>query len=159
MSEERIEMIKVPDYTSSNLKEYTATQPTTEDKSEGSKQKITDKKRGENMNNPTCKIHEEEMEQIGESERGIPNWICPRGCKLEKGRGQLKMVKPEKGYGFILVEGGEDVFCHVSEMEDSWPPEVGDLLEFKVGLDQVSGKLQAVGIRNLSANGRNRTNG
>lgn len=146
MKAEKIQIVKVPDFDPSTIR------------ADQTKKKKS-KKRGEIMKNPKCSIHGEEMEQIGESKRGIPEWICPKGCKIEMGRGQLKMVKPEKGYGFILVEGGDDIFFHVSEMEGSWPPELGDLLEFKIGLNQVSGELQAVGIRNLSENGRNQTNG
>lgn len=111
------------------------------------------------MNNPTCKIHEEEMEQIGESERGIPNWICPKGCKIEMGKGRVKKVIEDRGFGFIQVDGGDDIFFHASHMNDPFPPEEGDLCRFKMGLDQISGELQAVDVDNLSANGRNRSGG
>ena len=33
-------------------------------------------------------------------------------------RGTVKWFNPEKGYGFIEVEGDKDVFVHYSEIQD-----------------------------------------
>ncbi|MBS3788535.1 cold shock domain-containing protein [Candidatus Bipolaricaulota bacterium] len=95
------------------------------------------------------------MVHIGESPRGIPEFVCSKGCKVEGGQGRVKMVNQERGFGFIQVEGGEDVFVHVSEMNGNWPPEEGDLVGFKLGLNPVSGELQAVSVTNLTEAGRN----
>ena len=48
--------------------------------------------------------------------------------KVEKGR--LKWFKHEKGFGFIEVEDGKDIFVHISQLEDHIEP--GDAVDFKI---------------------------
>jgi len=132
------------------------TQPKEENKNPKSRTSRTEvQEKAKTQLNITCKAHGEEMVYIGESTRGIPEFYCTKGCKVEGGRGKVKMVKEERGYGFIQVEGGEDVFVHVSEMNGFWPPEEGDLVEFKLGLNPDSGELHAVSVTNLTEAARN----
>ena len=48
--------------------------------------------------------------------------------KEEKGR--LKWFKHEKGFGFIEVDNGKDIFVHISQLEDHIEP--GDAVAFKI---------------------------
>jgi|GEM_PF-2525512 len=48
--------------------------------------------------------------------------------KKEKGR--VKWFKVEKGFGFIEVDEGPDIFMHVSQLEDHI--QSGDVVEFKL---------------------------
>lgn len=96
-----------------------------------------------------CDEHGEEMEQVGKSERGIPHYYCPRGCKLEVGIGRVKKVFENKGYGFLVTDG-EDIFFHFSNLKDSEPVKRGDLLKFRIGYNTVSDRLQAVEVESLN---------
>lgn len=96
--------------------------------------------------NLTCKQHGKEMKQIGQSERGLPNFYCEKGCKAEVGIGRVKKVIEDDGYGFIYT-GGDDIFFHFSNLSrEARPVERGDLVKFQIGYNPVSGKLQAVRI-------------
>jgi cold shock protein len=60
------------------------------------------------------------------------------GCRLserEMATGIVKWFSPDKGYGFIEREDGEDVFVHYSaiEMEGYRTLEVGQRVEFDIG--------------------------
>ena len=47
--------------------------------------------------------------------------------------GTVKWFNPQKGFGFISPQkGGEDLFCHHSEVKNG-PPNEGDTVEFEVG--------------------------
>ena len=46
--------------------------------------------------------------------------------KVEKGR--LKWFKQDKGFGFIEVDDGKDIFVHISQLEDHIEP--GDPVTF-----------------------------
>lgn len=140
MQKEEIKMVEVPDY--SLFKETDEFDLTTE------------YERGENMKNPTCKVHGEPMKQIGESKRGIPTYFCPKGCQIETGKGRANIERIDDGFFFIEIEGGEDVFCHVTEFNGDWPPEEGDLIRFKVGLNRVTNELQAVEVEDLNQDGK-----
>jgi CspA family cold shock protein len=50
-------------------------------------------------------------------------------------RGTVKFFNSEKGYGFISVEGGEDVFVHYSNIDGSGYRSLdeGQTVEFEVG--------------------------
>jgi len=49
-------------------------------------------------------------------------------------QGKVKWFNPEKGYGFIEVEDGKDVFVHYSEIKDEGfkTLEEGQTVEFEV---------------------------
>ncbi len=49
--------------------------------------------------------------------------------------GTVKFFNSEKGYGFISVEGGEDVFVHYSNIDGSGYRSLdeGQAVEFEVG--------------------------
>ncbi len=52
--------------------------------------------------------------------------------------GIVKWFNSEKGYGFIAVDGGQDVFVHFSaiEMEGYRTLEEGQRVQFKIGQGQ-----------------------
>lgn len=105
------------------------------------------------MKNPAqliviCDEHGKEMEPVGTSEREIPNYFCPHGCKLEAGVGRVTNLLEEKGYGFIETRGdGENVFFHFSNLNSAGSVEKGDVLKFKIGYSHVSHRLQAVEVK------------
>ncbi len=49
-------------------------------------------------------------------------------------QGRVKWFNPEKGYGFIEVEEGKDVFVHYSEIQEEGfkTLEEGQLVEFDI---------------------------
>ena len=62
--------------------------------------------------------------------------------------GTVKWFNPDKGYGFISREDGEDLFVHYSEidMEGFKTLEEGQAVVFEVTTGQ-NGKLQASAVR------------
>jgi cold shock protein len=64
--------------------------------------------------------------------------------------GTVKWFNPDKGYGFISVEGGDDVFAHFSEIQgDGFKTlDEGQAVEFEVTTGN-NGKQQASNIRKL----------
>ena len=65
-------------------------------------------------------------------------------------QGTVKWFNPDKGYGFISQEGGEDLFVHWSEIQmDGYKTlDEGALVEFEVTQGD-NGKLQASNVRKL----------
>ena len=65
-------------------------------------------------------------------------------------QGTVKWFNPEKGYGFISQEGGEDLFVHWSEiqMEGYKTLDEGVAVEFEVTTGD-NGKLQASNVVKL----------
>lgn len=62
--------------------------------------------------------------------------------------GTVKWFNPDKGYGFISREDGEDLFVHFSEiaMDGFKTLEEGEAVVFEVTTGQ-NGKLQASNVR------------
>ena len=65
-------------------------------------------------------------------------------------QGTVKWFNPEKGYGFISQEGGEDLFVHWSEIQmDGYKTlDEGAKVEFEVTTGD-NGKLQASNVVKL----------
>ena len=65
-------------------------------------------------------------------------------------QGTVKWFNPEKGYGFISQEGGEDLFVHWSEiqMEGYKTLDEGAKVEFEITTGD-NGKLQASNVVKL----------
>ena len=65
-------------------------------------------------------------------------------------QGTVKWFNPDKGYGFISQEGGEDLFVHWSEIQmDGYKTlDEGAHVEFEVTQGD-KGKLQASNVRKL----------
>ncbi|MBP3866301.1 MAG: cold-shock protein [Eggerthellaceae bacterium] len=65
-------------------------------------------------------------------------------------QGTVKWFNPEKGYGFISQEGGEDLFVHWSEIQmDGYKTlDEGAAVEFEVTTGD-NGKLQASNVVKL----------
>ena len=65
-------------------------------------------------------------------------------------QGTVKWFNPEKGYGFISQEGGEDLFVHYSEikMDGFKTLDEGQAVSFDITTGQ-NGKLQASTVTKL----------
>lgn len=49
-------------------------------------------------------------------------------------QGQIKFFKTDKGFGFIVSEeAGNDVFFHISQCEEGYQPQEGDMVSFELG--------------------------
>ena len=71
---------------------------------------------------------------------------APNGAK-RKAEGTVKWFNPDKGYGFISREDGDDLFVHFSEIQmDGFKTlDEGDKVNFEVTTGQ-NGKLQASNV-------------
>jgi CspA family cold shock protein len=74
----------------------------------------------------------------------------PSGEPMKRGtmaQGTVKWFSPEKGYGFISQDGGEDLFVHFSEIQmDGYKTlEEGQSVSFDVATGS-NGKLQASNV-------------
>ena len=65
-------------------------------------------------------------------------------------QGTVKWFNPDKGYGFISREDGDDLFVHFSEIQmDGYKTlDEGQAVEFDITTGQ-NGKLQASNVRKL----------
>lgn len=70
--------------------------------------------------------------------------------RLVMEQGTVKWFNPDKGYGFISREGGDDLFVHFSEIQmDGFKTlNEGDVVEFEVTQGQ-NGKSQASNVRKI----------
>ena len=50
-----------------------------------------------------------------------------------KNTGKVKHYNDSKGYGFISIEGQEDLFFHKSNWKENYEPTKGDMVQFTVG--------------------------
>lgn len=74
---------------------------------------------------------------------GARGWVC-------MATGTVKWFNPDKGYGFISREDGDDLFVHFSEIQTEGfkTLDEGDAVEFDVTAGQ-NGKMQASNVRKL----------
>lgn len=66
-----------------------------------------------------------------------PPVLCPACQRLVPSpghqRGIVKWYSPQKGYGFITLRTGEEIFFHRTGLAQETPlPDEGDLVEFKI---------------------------
>lgn len=99
------------------------------------------------MHKIICEAHGLRMEEAGESKRGLPQFFCPKGCQIEEGQAEVKRVFPDRGYGFLRMPENGDLFFHFSQLDGMRTVEAGELLGFRVGVNDRTGKLQAVNIQ------------
>jgi CspA family cold shock protein len=75
---------------------------------------------------------------------------CPLGQKerFDMAEGTVKWFNPDKGYGFISREDGDDLFVHFSEIQmDGFKTlDEGQQVAFEITTGQ-NGKLQASNVR------------
>jgi CspA family cold shock protein len=70
--------------------------------------------------------------------------------KAEMAEGKVKWFNPDKGYGFISRDDGDDLFVHYSEIQSNGfkTLEEDALVEFEITTGQ-NGKLQASNVRRI----------
>jgi CspA family cold shock protein len=79
---------------------------------------------------------------------------CGRYLRADGGRtssmtvGTVKWFNANKGYGFITQESGDDVFVHVSAVQDGGSLDEGQAVEFDITQGQKGP--QAVNVRPLA---------
>jgi CspA family cold shock protein len=82
--------------------------------------------------------------------RCLVAFVLPCGAEREFGmaNGTVKWFNPDKGYGFISREDGDDLFVHFSEIQgDGFKTlDEGQAVEFDVTTGQ-NGKMQASNVR------------
>ena len=63
--------------------------------------------------------------------------------------GKVKWFNPQKGYGFLVSDDGEDVFCHYSSIQDgSRNLTEGEKISYEVGKTEKG--LSAKNVQKLS---------
>lgn len=67
----------------------------------------------------------------------------------DRQEGTIKMWNSERGFGFASREGQEDIFIHISELQNSEVLKEGDRIEFEEGKDPISGRTRAVQVKLL----------
>jgi cold shock protein len=61
--------------------------------------------------------------------------------------GKIKMYREEKGFGFIKPDdGGDDIFFHVSALQEGADVRAGKAVRFETGVDRKTGKLKAISV-------------
>ena len=63
-------------------------------------------------------------------------------------KGRVKWYNTRLGYGFLEVEGGDDVFVHYTVIQDDDPIKEGDEVEFELG-EAPDGRACAINVNKL----------
>ncbi|MCT4552559.1 MAG: cold-shock protein [Alphaproteobacteria bacterium] len=63
--------------------------------------------------------------------------------------GKVKWFNETKGFGFIAVEGENDVFVHISAVRDSGMQTLKENQEVSFDLETGKGKTYAVNLKNV----------
>ncbi len=75
----------------------------------------------------------------------------------EKLIGTIKFWNELRGYGFIIMDGGNEVFGHDSQLQGEWVPNTGDKVEFIPGTDRngrmMAGQIVILGDPNITRGG------
>jgi CspA family cold shock protein len=63
--------------------------------------------------------------------------------------GRIIAWNSDRGFGWIrnTVEGGPDMFCHISALSRGFDPVVGRDISFEIEFDERRGKTKAVNVR------------
>ena len=79
-----------------------------------------------------------------------PRWAGAKKERHVMAQGTVKWFNPDKGYGFISREDGDDLFVHYSEIQmDGFKTlDEGQAVEFEITTGQ-NGKLQASAVRKI----------
>ena len=67
--------------------------------------------------------------------------------------GRVKFFNEERGFGFIRQDDGHSIFVHGSNVHGGMLAE-GDRVEFLIGTDRKTGKLQAHSVRVVQSGAR-----
>jgi cold shock CspA family protein len=71
----------------------------------------------------------------------------------EKLTGKIKFWNERRGYGFIIVDDGSEIFGHDSQLLGVWVPNKDDKVEFVMGTDRtgrtVAGQIVILGDPNM----------
>lgn len=58
--------------------------------------------------------------------------------------GKVRMYNPDRGFGFIRSDDGEDFFFHITAIVDEqWEPQQGRHVSFDVGINPRDGRPRA----------------
>ncbi len=75
----------------------------------------------------------------------------------EKLIGTIKFWNERRGYGFIIMDDGSEVFGHDRQLQGEWVPNTGDKVEFIMGTDRkgrvTAGQIVILGDPNLTPGG------
>ncbi|KAL1502366.1 hypothetical protein ABEB36_007515 [Hypothenemus hampei] len=67
------------------------------------------------------------------TKRTRTNSTCERILKTDNLYGTIKLFCRERGHGFITPESGsEDIFVHISDIEDEFVPLPGDRVKYQL---------------------------
>lgn len=102
---------------------------------------------------PYCEKHSRIMVKKSHSERGLPIFYCEGGTQVEKGKARISKVLERRGYGFIKLNYGKDLFFHASNTLDELDElKRGDWVEFRIGVNPRKEEIQAVRVKKATKN-------